>query len=171
MNHLATYLFNLVLNTGTFPDDMKFAKVTPIYKSGEKTDCGNYRPISVISTVAKILEKIIHNQIFDFLNQNSILANQQSGFYPLHSTETTLLHSVNQCLVHMDKGLITGFLFLDLKKAFDTVDHKSLISKLEKYGIRGTALHLFQSYLSDRKQICKLQNTMSEVVDITCGVP
>ena len=71
----------------------------------------------------------------------------------------------------MDKGLTTGFLFLDLKRAFDTVDHKILISKLEKYGIRGTALHLFQSYLSDRKKICKLQNTMSKVVDITCGVP
>ena len=68
-------------------------------------------------------------------------------------------------------GGVGGFLFLDLKKAFDTVDHKILISKLEKYKIRGTALHLFQSYLSDRKQICKLQNTMSEVVDITCGVP
>ena len=166
-----TYLFNLILNTGIFPDDMKLAKVTPIYKSGSKTDCGNYRPISVISAVAKILEKIIHDQLFDFLKQNSILANQQSGFRPLHSTETTLLHSVNQCLVNMDKGLINGFLFLDLKKAFDTVDHNILISKLEKYGIRGTALHLFRCYLSERKQICKLQNTMSEVVNLTCGVP
>ena len=142
-----TYLFNFVLNTGIFPDDMKLAKVTPIYKSGSKTDCGNYRPISVISVVAKILEKIIHDQLFDFLKQNSILANQQSGFRPLHSTETTLLHSVNQCLVNMDRGLINGFLFLNLKKAFDTVDHKILISKLEKYGIRETALHLFQCYL------------------------
>ena len=166
------YLFNLVLNAGIFPDDMKLAKVTSIYKCGSKTDCGNHRPISVISAVAKILEKIIHDQLFDFLKQNLILANQQSGFRPLHSTETTLPHSVNQCLVNMDKGLINGFLFLDLKKAFDTVDHKILISKLEKYGIRGTALHLFQRYLSERKQICKLriQNTMSEVVYLTCGV-
>ena len=153
MNHLRTYLILHVLNTGTFPDDMKFAKDT-IYKSGEKTDCGNYRPISVKSIVAKILEKIIYNQIFDFLKQISILANQQSGFPS--KAETTLLHSANQCLVNMDKGLINGSLFLDLKKAFDTVDHEILISKLEKYGIRGTALHLFQSYLSDRKQTCKL---------------
>ena len=72
------------------------------------------------------MEKTIYNQIFDFLKQNSILVNQQSGFRPLHSTETTLLHSANQCLINMDKGLINGFLFIDLKKAFDTVDHKIL---------------------------------------------
>ena len=165
------YLFNLVLNTGIFPDDMKLAKVTPIYKSGERINCGNYKPISIISVVTKILERIIYNQLFDFLIQNSILAEQQSGFRPFHSTETTLLHSANQCLINMDKGLINAFLFLDLKKAFDTVDHKTLISKLELYGIRGTALHLFQSYLSERKQICKLQNIMSEVANIACGVP
>ena len=110
---------------------MKLAKVTPIYKSVSKSDCGNYRPISVISAVSKILEKIIHDQLFDFLKQNSILANQQSGFRPVCSTETKLLHSVNQCLVSMDKVLINGFLFLDLKKAFNTVDDKILISKPE----------------------------------------
>ena len=85
-------------------------------------------------------------KIFHFLKQNSILADQQSGFRPFHSTETTLIHSANQCLINMDKGLINVFLFLCL----DTVDHKILISKLELYAIRETALHLFQSYLSQK---------------------
>ena len=134
---------------------------------------GHYRPISIISVDAKILEKITYHQIFDFLKQNSILANQKSGFRPFHSTETTLLHSANQCLINMGKGLINGLinLFLDLTKAFDTVDRKILISKLELYGIRGTALHLFQSYFSGRKLICKLQNTMLEVANVSCGGP
>ena len=110
------YFFNVVLNTGIFAD-IKLAGVTPIYKSGERTNCGNYRPVSIISVVAKILEKIIYNQIFDFLNQNSILADQQSGFRPFHSAKTTLLHSANQYLINMDKGLINVFLFLHLKKA------------------------------------------------------
>ena len=80
--------------------------VTPIYKSGGRTNCGNYRPISIISVVAKILGKTIYNQIFDFLKQNSILADQQSGFGPFYSTETTLIHSANQCPINMDRGLI-----------------------------------------------------------------
>ncbi len=162
------YLFNLVLNTGIFPDDMKLAKVTPTNKSGERTNCGNYRPISIISVVAKILEKTIYNQLFDFLIQNSILADQQSGFRPQPKLRS-YIPLTNVLLIWT--GLINVFLFLDLKKAFDTVDHKIRISKLELYGIRGTALHLFQSYLSERKQICKLQNIMSEVANITCGVP
>ena len=170
-----TYLFNLVLNTGIFPDDMKLAKVTPIYKSGSKTDCGNYRPISVISAVAKILEKIIHDQLFDqlfdFLKQNSILANQQSGFRPLHSTETTLLHSVNQCLVNMDKGLINGFLFLDLKKAFDTVDHKILSQSLKNTELEEQLYIYFNVTFPKENKSANFKIQMSEVVNLTCGVP
>ena len=146
-------VFNLILSTGIFPDEMKLAKITPIYKSGEKTDCGNYRPISVISAVAKILEKLVYDQVFHFLNENKVISNQQSGFRPFHSTETSLLQFANQCLINMDNGLVNGILFLDLKKAFDTVDHKILLSKLERYGIRGTALKLFQFYLHGRKQV------------------
>lgn len=165
------YIFNLSINNGIFPEEMKLAKVTPIYKSGEKTDCDNYRPISVISAVAKIFEKIIYIQFNDYLNNNQIISKHQSGFRTQHSTETTLLHTTNQCLVNMDKGLINGILFLDLKKAFDTVDHKILVSKLERYGVRGVTLKWFQSYLHERKQICKINSSKSNTNNITCGVP
>jgi hypothetical protein len=110
----------LSINTGIFPDDWKIARSTPIYKSDDKAECGNYRPISVISNVAKIFEKLIYNQLLAFRNENEVLAENQCGFRSNHSTETTLLHSTNNWLANMDKGLINGVVFLDLKKAFDT---------------------------------------------------
>ena len=165
------YIFNLSLNTGVFPNDWKIARVTPIYKSEDKTDCGNYRPISIISNVAKVFEKVIYNQLLAFLNENKVLAENQSGFRLNHSTETTLLHLTNSWLANMDKGLINGVVFLDLKKAFDTVDHTILLSKLERCGVRGTPLRWFQSYLFQRKQVCKINNTVSNETDICCGVP
>ena len=166
-----TYIFNLSINTGIFPDDMKLAKVTPIYKSGDKTECGNYRPISVISAVAKVFEKLVYRQLSEFLDNYQLLSTNQSGFRTHHSTETTLLCSSNQYLVNMDRGLINGVLFLDLKKAFDTVDHKILIAKLKTYGVQGHALQWFISYLSGRKQVCKINNEISNTANITCGVP
>ena len=165
------HLFNLSLSTGIFPEDWKVAKVTPIYKSGEKSDCGNYRPISVISTIAKIFEKIVYTQILDYLDENCIISPNQSGFRSHHSTETALLSLTNEWLINMDQGLINGVLFLDLKKAFDTVDHNILLSKLTAYGIKGTAHKWFQSYLRKRQQICKINKKMSDIRTITCGVP
>ena len=165
------YIFNLSIKSGIFPEDWKTARVTPIYKSDDKAECGNYRPISVISNVAEIFEKLIYNQLLVFLNENEVIAKNQSGFRSNHSTETTLLHLSNNWLTNMDKGLINGVVFLDLKKAFDTVDHNILLSKLERCGVRGTALKWFQSYLYGRKQICRINNTESSKTNIHCGVP
>ncbi len=165
------YIFNLVLVTGIFPEDLKQSRVTPIFKDGDKSECGNYRPISVISIIAKVLEMLISDQLALYLNDNNIIIKQQSGFRKRHSTETALLHTTDQYLLNMDKGVLNGVLFLDLKKAFDTVDHQILISKLKIYGIEGLALNLFKSYLSNRLQRCKIQGINSQPNIITCGVP
>ena len=157
-------IFNVSLQRAIFPNDWKLAKVTPIFKEGSKADCGNYRPISVISAVAKLFEKLVYRQLSSFLTLNGILVEQQSGFRHKHSTElTALLSSTNEWLFNMDRGLLSGVLFLDLKKAFDTVDHHILLSKLELYGIKGTSLKWFESYLSGRNQICSVNSRVSSV--------
>ena len=101
-------IFNLSLQSGIFPDDWKLARITPIYKDGSKTECGNYRPISVISIVAKVFEKLVCNQLRSFMKEKNIIIDEQSGFRPYHSAETILLDSTNEWLGNMDKGLING---------------------------------------------------------------
>ena len=166
-----TKIFNSSLQQGIFPEDLKNATISPIYKNGDKSDCSNYRPISVLSNVAKILEKIVYNQLISYINENNILTNRQFSFRKSHSTTTSLLKSTNKWLLNIDKGLINGVLFLDLRKAFDTVDHKILIDKLKLYGITGNTLHWFTSYLDKRYQTCKVNNVRSARKLIECGVP
>ena len=146
-------------------------KISPVFKEGNKTDCGNYRPISVISVVAKLFEGLVYNQLRTFISDNNILVKQQSGFRSEHSTETALLGSTNEWLYNMDSGLINGVLFLDLKKAFDTVDHEILLKKLHLYGIKGTTYAWFKSYIQNRKQICLMNGKKSHAREIRCGVP
>ena len=164
-------IFNLSFRTDIFPDDWKLAEVTSVFKDGNRNVCGNYRPISVISVVAKTSEKLVYRQLKSLMITHNILVDLQSGFRAKHSRETTLLSSTNEWLYNMDKSLLTGVLFLDIEKAFDTVDHLILLAKLEKYGILGCSLEWFKSYLKDRKQLCSINGKKLSAKDIKCGVP
>ena len=165
------YICNLSLLTSTFPSEWKQAKVTPIFKNGDKSDVGNYRPISVLSIVSKILERAVHDQLYTYLTSNSILHPSQSGFRSGHSTNTALLDVSDFILENMNEGRATAAIFLDLKKAFDTVNHDILISKLHFYGIKGSALNWFISYLTNRSQIVTINSHFSDPQNINIGVP
>ena len=120
-----TVIFNHSLITGIFPNEWKSARVTPLYKnSGKRTEPTNYRPISVIPVVAKVFERIIYDQIYKYLTRNSLLTRHQSGFRSLHSTVTALLEATDSWALNIDRAFVNAVVFLDLKKAFDTVDHK-----------------------------------------------
>ena len=164
-------IFNQSMSTGIFPFDWKKARVTPIFKNGNKTDPNNYRPISVISLVAKIFEKLIHDQIYEYLNKNNLLANCQSGFRPQHSTLTAMLEASNSWCINIDQGLLNGVIFIDLKKAFDTLDHEILIRKLSMYGFDRNSVRWFESYLSSRTQVCNVNGYLSNAREIKLGVP
>ena len=124
--------------------------MTPIFKKGKRQDVNNYRPISIIPAVAKVFERIIYDQLVKYLNDNDLLANCQPGFRSLHSTRTSFIEASNSWSVNIDNGLINGVIFIDLKKAFDTIDHKILLRKLASYGTDHGALKWFDFYLSDR---------------------
>ena len=164
-------LFNLSIKTGEYPDLLKVAKVLPIFKKGDQTLCSNYRPISVLSCINKILEKIIYKRIYEFLEKQNILYEFQYGFRKGHSTEHALIEIVDKIKLAMDNNELTCGIFLDLSKAFDTVNHETLIYKLDHYGIRGPANNLLKSYLSNRKQFVKIGKHKSKLKNITCGVP
>ena len=166
-----TEIFTTSINTGIFPTEWKIARVTPIFKKGKKNDLNSYRPISVIANVAKILEKIVYEQLFSYFNDNNLLTSCQSGFRSFHSTLTALTEATNSWSVNIDNGLLNGVVFLDLKKAFDTIDHSIILRKLQFYGIEQESLKWFQSYLDDRKQVCCVNGHMSNSRSVSCGVP
>ena len=166
-----TDIFNASLEFNTFPDDLKVAGVTPIFKNGERNDLQNYRPISVLCTVKRVFEKLIYQQLYDYLMENSILNNCQWGFRSAHSTALALIDCTNNWLIGIDNGKINSTILLDVKKAFDTIDHDILLWKLSHYGISHTELEFFRSYFCNRLQCCSVNGHTSSFKTISCGVP
>ena len=142
-----------------------------MFKQGEPSDLNNYQPISVISVIAKVFERIIYDQLNNFLSNEDIISNHQLGFCSLHSTLTALLEAMDDWAFNIDHGNFNAVVFLDLKKAFDTVDHNILLSKMNLYGKQGTAVNWFKSYLTNRTQQCFVNGSLSRICSLKCGVP
>lgn len=165
------HLFNICLETGVFPDIFKLAVIKPIFKGGDAQMQSNYRPISILPFLSKILEKLIYSRLLLHLNQNNLIHQNQFGFQKNKSTYMPLLLLQNEITNAFENGEYAIGLFLDLKKAFDTVNIEILLNKLAKYGIRHTSHKILSSYLSRRKQCVKIRNTSSSYANVTIGVP
>ena len=161
-------IINTSIVTGTYPDPWKYPFVIPIHKDGDTEKVENYRPISLLCIISKILEKVIALQLIDFLETNHLLCNEQHGFRRNLSTETALLKVTNKIYENIESKKISLLLLLDLSKAFDSVHHHILMTKLAKVNIDS---FWFDSYLRDRKQSVKIGSTCSSPLDVTFGVP
>lgn len=166
-----TACINKCLNDGCFPNTLKVAKVTPIFKSGNKLEPGDYRPISVLPVPSKIFEKILHDRLSTFLNSRDFISKYQYGFRPKSSTLSATVDLVTKIKRNIDQRNIVLGICIDLKKAFDTVSHDLLLQKLQTMGINGTAYEMFKSYITNRYQIVKINEHQSQPRLITCGVP
>lgn len=168
-----TYIFNSSLQSGIVPIKLKIAKVIPVFKSGDKNVFTNYRPISLLPSFSKIIEKIVFNQVYNYIITKDILYKHQYGFRPRHSTIHPIMHFLKHIAQQNDKSskYATVGIFIDLKKAFDTLSHPILLQKLEYYGIRGLPNDWFKDYLNDRCQFTEVNGSFSPSLTITTGVP
>ena len=164
-------IFNEFMKRGSYPGIFKLAKVTALFKGGIESEADNYRPISVLPVLNKVFEKVIHNQLVDFLDLHKVLSKQQFGFRKKHSTSHAIDCLHEKLIDNFEKGEMSAVLFIDLKSAFDTIDIDILIQKMEHYGLRNNVLDLLKSYLTDRKQYVNCGNLKSEILSVLCGVP
>ena len=166
-----TTIINQSLHTGIFPDKFKIAKVIPLFKKGDPTLIENYRPISLLPAISKIFERVIFNQMNDYFTLNNLFYDKQYGFRKYHSTELAALNIVNTIVNHMDNGNTPFAVYLDLSKAFDTLNHSILLDKLKFYGFRGMSINLIKHYSSNRKQCVEIDRFRSSYINISTGVP
>lgn len=165
------YLINLSITQGYFPSNLKQSIVIPIYKSGNKSDTNNYRPITLLNSLSKVFENLINAQLLKFVVSHKILSENQYGFQKNKSTSDAIASVTDFIVKSLDKGKKCISIFLDLSKAFDTISHVKLIQKLEKIGITDKELNFFKSYLNGRKQQVKIQNTLSDQRSTDYGIP
>ena len=168
---ILSYHFNYLMEIGQFPDELKLGKITPIYKKENEEFLENYRPVSTLPIFGKIFEKIIYSRLYNYFTSKGILHDKQFGFRKFHSTSHALNYSTDLIRNSLEKGDHVLGIFIDLSKAFDTIDHKILIEKLEHYGVRGKALSLLQSYLYKRNQCVSTLGEVSENLTVMFGVP
>ena len=169
ISRILMLIFNTSIETSTFLVGWKIARVTAIYKEGEKSEKSNYRPISVLLVLFRLFEKLVYDQLYQYPERGGFLTLEQSGFRVLHSSTTCLLKCSDDWYSGMDEGLLTALISIDL--FFDTVDHEILCQKLEHYGVVGKELSCFNSYLSNRKQYCPINGVDSNINDVNVGVP
>ena len=172
MNYPLKYLFGKFIEKGIFPNALKIARVTLLFKVGDPTDMSNYRPISVLPCFSKILERNMYNRLYKYLTTEKLLYSKQFGFQTGLSTEHAIVKLVDQIYKSFEKDYYTLGVFMDLSKAFDTVDHKILIRKLEMYGIKGINIAWFRNYLTNRVQYISITHDLeTDTENICCGVP
>ena len=164
-------MFNISFSSGVFLSILKTAKVIPVYKKDSNLDFSNYRPISLLSNFEKILERLMYNRIYKFFSDNNLIYSLQFGFRQKYSTVHALISLTESIRKNLDEGNIGCGIFVDLQKAFDTVEHDILLSKREHYGAPGLANEWFKSYLSNRKQHVSIGGYEYSLADVKFGVP
>ena len=165
------HVINVSIKSAVVPEDFKYGVISPVFKSGSKSDLDNYRPVSVLPICSKIFEKCIHSQIIHFLEEKNMLSATQFGFRKKRNTETAATLFLDQIRQNIDSGQMTGAIFIDLSKAFDTLSHAQIIKNLPSYGIRGKEKDQFVNYLFNRKQAVRFGSDLSKPHNVTCGVP
>lgn len=171
ISHVLVNLINLCFKQGVFPSCFKLARITPVHKGGDHSEVSNYRPISVLPVMSRLVEKCFSRRLYHYLECHSILTSTQFGFRNGRTTEQAVAYLCGVVNTALDLGFKVSTIFLDIIKAFDTVDHGILLEKCEFYGIRGPALDFLRSFLSNRQQYVRINGSTSSVVDMKCGVP